>query len=167
MTAIREWPSCRRGFPTDSALVGYYRSVIVMSPQQDQTAAAILIVDDHAPTLAAVRSLLSAAFPASRISTADSAERALELCAQDAPHVVVMDIVLPGIDGIEATRRIKSLLPETGVVMLSSHDLAIYRDAAAATGAGSFVTKSRAFWDLVPAVNSLLPAALRVLGGGR
>lgn len=138
-----------------------------MAQRQDRTAATLLIVDDHAPTLAAVRSLLSAAFPASRILTAGSAERALELCAQDAPHLVVMDIVLPGIDGIEATRRIKSLLPDAGVVMLSSHDLAIYRDAAAAAGAGSFVTKSEAFGNLAPAVNGLLPAALRVLGGGR
>ena len=138
-----------------------------MTPQQDRTAAALLIVEDHAPTRAAVQSLLGAAFPACRLLTAGSAERALELCAEDAPHVVVMDIVLPGIDGIEATRRIKSLLPDTGVVMLSSHDLAIYRDAATGAGAGSFVTKSRTFWDLVPAVNSLLPAAFRVPGGGR
>lgn len=138
-----------------------------MAQQQSRTAATILIVDDHAPMLAAVRSLLGAAFPACRLLTAGSAERALELCAQEAPHVVVMDIVLPGIDGIEATRRVKSLLPDTGVVMLSSHDLAIYRDAAAAAGAGWFVTKSRTFWDLVPAVNSLLPAALRIPGGGR
>lgn len=138
-----------------------------MAQSQIRSAAAILLVDDHAPTLAAVRSLLAAAFPASSISTAGSAERALELCAEDAPHVVIMDIVLPGIDGIEATRRIKSLLPDTGVVMLSSHDLAIYRDAAGAAGAGAFVTKSRAFLDLVPAVNGLLPAAFRVPGGGR
>lgn len=138
-----------------------------MSRQQIPTTAIILIVDDHAPTLAAVQSLLGAAFPACRISAAGSAERALELCAQDAPAVVVMDIVLPGMDGIEATRRIKALLPDTGVVMLSSHDLAIYRDAAGAAGAELFVTKSKAFQNLVPAVNSLLPAAFRVPGGGR
>lgn len=124
-------------------------------------AATILIVEDHPPTLAAVRSLLSTAFPACRLLTAESAERALELCGQDALHVVVMDIVLPGIDGIEATRRIKSLLPDTGVVMLSSHDMAIYRDAAAGAGAGAFVTKNRTFRELVPAINGLLPAALR------
>ena len=135
--------------------------------QPNQPSLTILIVEDHLPTLMAVQALVAAALPACRTLAAESGERALELCASDAPQVVVMDIVLPGMDGIEATRRIKSLLPDTGVVMLSSHDLAIYRDAAAAAGAGSFVTKSKAFRDLAPAVNSLLPAAFRVPGGGR
>ena len=68
--------------------------------------AIILVVEDHAPTLASVSALISAAFPACRVLAAESAERALDLCASHAPHVAVMDIALPGIDGIEATRRI-------------------------------------------------------------
>ena len=127
-----------------------------MKPSQVAT---ILIVEDHPPMLAAVRALLSAAFPACRILAAESAEQALDLCASDAPCVVVMDIVLPGIDGIEATRRIKARLPDTAVVMHSSHDRAMYRDAAAAAGASAFVSKHRTFSDLVPAIAGLLPPA--------
>lgn len=133
--------------------------------EPDQPGVTILIVEDHPATLAAVERLVSEAFPACRILTAGSAERALELCTNHhPPHVVVMDIVLPEMDGIEATRRMKALLPHTRVVMHSSHDFPMYRDGAAVAGADAFVSKNKTLIDLVPAIAGLLPPAAPAAG---
>ena len=116
----------------------------------------ILIVDDHQPTVKLLVDLLSSAAPGVAIRTARSAQEALVLYRAMAPAVVVMDIGLPGANGIEAAREIKALLPAVGIVMHSNHDSAIYREKSAAIGADAFVSKARTHDELVPAVAMLL-----------
>lgn len=103
--------------------------------------------------------LLTGAFPRYQVIQADSAERALVLCGMEAPSVVVMDITLPEMNGMDATRKIKALHPETVVVMHSSSDMPAYREESAAAGASAFVGKGRTSHDLVPAIARLLPDA--------
>jgi DNA-binding NarL/FixJ family response regulator len=119
-------------------------------------AVTIMVVEDHPPTLAALLELLEAAFPECAVLGAEGAERALDLCAAAAPDVVIMDIALSGMSGIEATLRIKAVLPDTRVVMHSSYDMRVYREGAAAAGASAFVRKGKVGGELVPVVADLL-----------
>src|SRR5262249_43991010 len=107
------------------------------------TGATILVVEDHPATLAALVELLDAAFPGCTLLAVEAAEQALQRCAEAAPHVVIMDIALPGMNGIEATRRIKASYPATRVVMHSSYDMRVYLESAVSAGASAFVRKSK------------------------
>lgn len=124
--------------------------------QQLTEAVTILVVEDHPGTRAVVVALLRAAFPDCQLLEADSAERALPLFEVQAPQLVVMDIALPGMNGIEATQRIKASHPDTLVVMHSSSDLQVYREEAKAVGASAFVGKGRPSGGLVPVIAALL-----------
>lgn len=123
--------------------------------------AKILVVEDHEPTREAVTLLLRTAFPACTLLGADSAEIALSLCEAEIPALVVMDIALPGMNGIEATRRIRERLPECQVVIHSSNDMPIYREESEAAGAVAFVSKGRTSRDLIQIALRYLPAGAR------
>jgi DNA-binding NarL/FixJ family response regulator len=116
----------------------------------------ILLVEDHEAVRHALRDWFAAEFPCSRIIGASDGEAALALVDSMTPDVIVMDVGLPGMSGIEAVGRIKAQLPDTRVVMLSIHEDRVYRDAASAAGASAYVTKRAMHTDLLPAVNALL-----------
>lgn len=116
----------------------------------------ILIAEDHRPTVDLLLALLAAAFPACPIQTAFSAEEALERCQAAAPKVVIMDIGLPGMNGIDATRHIKATLPTVHVVVHSSLDPSLFADACTQAGASAFVSKGTPQVDLIPLVAKLL-----------
>jgi DNA-binding NarL/FixJ family response regulator len=117
-----------------------------------------MVVDDHAGVRQTVMALVSTEFPHFRLLEAECAEDALTLCGAEQPDLIVLDITLPGMDGFEATRRIKAAWPAIVIVMHSSSDMPVYRDASLAAGAAAFVGKGRNSRTLVPIIAGLLPA---------
>src|SRR6266508_4244902 len=90
------------------------------------------------------------------VAEAEDGEEALRLAQELRPEVVLMDIVMPRMDGLEATRRIKAAQPETKVIILTIHDEEPYRKAAHESGADAFLLKETAAAELIPTIGALV-----------
>jgi DNA-binding NarL/FixJ family response regulator len=101
----------------------------------------ILIVEDNAPFRQSLREMLCEQFPTMRVEEAQDGEDALDKLETYSPHLVFMDIKLPGQSGLEVTKTIKARYPEVRVIILTSHDLPEYRQAASQYGADYFLSK--------------------------
>jgi DNA-binding NarL/FixJ family response regulator len=112
----------------------------------------VLIADDHRLFAEALRAILSADDRIEVVGLAASGEDAVSKAVRLAPDVVVMDISMPGLDGVEATRRILDVRPEARVLMVTGSDAQEDVDAARGAGASGYVTKDRIAAELVVAI---------------
>jgi DNA-binding NarL/FixJ family response regulator len=119
----------------------------------------VLIVEDHAAVLASLVDWLLAHFPTCRPALAASAEEALEMAGVAKPDLVLMDVGLPGTDGITATAILTAIMPEVPVVILSAQESRAHQDAAARAGAAGYVFKRELAGTLALLLAGLLPAA--------
>jgi len=110
-------------------------------PETMSSRPSILVVEDFQLLRASVVQWLQVRFPGCTVEGVDSGERALEHASAARLDVVVMDINLPGIDGLKAARRLKEKAPETAVVMLTTYDTPWHRRAAERAGAAGYVVK--------------------------
>ncbi len=101
----------------------------------------ILIVDDHTIVRQGVRSLLDMHPDLQVVGEAESAEAALPLVEKLVPDVVLLDLLLPGMNGVEATRRMKQLSPRTQIVVLTSYAEDEHIFPALRAGALSYLLK--------------------------
>ncbi|HEX3815464.1 MAG TPA: response regulator transcription factor [Mycobacteriales bacterium] len=108
----------------------------------------VLIVDDQAPFRSVARTLVGRLAGWRVVGEAVSGEEALAAAAATRPRIVLMDINLPGINGIEATRRLLQADPDTAVVLLSTYGRDDLPPEAATCGAVAYVHKG----DLTPAL---------------
>jgi DNA-binding NarL/FixJ family response regulator len=112
----------------------------------------VLIVDDHEVVRNGIRGYLDTLPEYDVVGEADSGEQAVDLVKQLVPDVVLMDLMLPGMDGVEATRIVKSISPRTQVVVLTSyHDDSLIFPALKA-GAISYILKDMKMNKLAEAI---------------
>jgi two-component system nitrate/nitrite response regulator NarL len=118
--------------------------------------ASILIVDDHEIFRKGLRSLLEPRAEFQICGEAANGLEAVEKAKQLLPDVILMDISLPHIDGLQATRIIRSELPNVQVLILSQHDSPYMLSAALQAGASAYVTKSQVSRCLLVALEGMV-----------
>jgi DNA-binding NarL/FixJ family response regulator len=109
---------------------------------------AVLIVDDQAPFRRAARAVVTATPGFEVVGDAETGEQAVEMVEELSPNLVLMDINMPGINGIEATRRIRQAHPEVVVMLVSTYQADDLPADARDCGAATYVNKE----DLAPAI---------------
>ncbi len=103
----------------------------------------VLVVDDQEPFRLAAAAVVEATPGFEVVGEAASGEEALQALAVVRPDLVLMDVVLPGMDGLAATRLAKDAAPDVTVLLLSTYDLQDCAEPVARSGAAGFVPKSR------------------------
>ncbi|MFC2176806.1 response regulator transcription factor [Actinomycetota bacterium] len=112
----------------------------------------VLIVDDQLPFREASRMVVEMTDGFEVAGEAENGEEGVELAASLQPDLVLMDVQMPGIDGLEATRRISSLENPPVVLVMSTHESGNYEGIAEAAGAVAFVPKSQFSMDTLEEV---------------
>lgn len=112
----------------------------------------VLIVDDHRLFAEALEAILSAESRIEVVGRARNGAEALDMALDLEPDVVLMDISMPVMDGVEATRRIREARPEACVLMLTGSNAAADVDRSRDAGAAGYVTKDRIASELVDAI---------------
>jgi len=130
----------------------------------------VLLVDDHAIMRDGIKALLSIHDDIEIVGEASEGKEAIELAQELAPDVAIMDIGMPGMDGLEATRRLTKRNPRIKVLVLTQHDNKEYIFSTIKAGAAGYVPKKALGLELVSAIRAvcrgdsfLYPSAAKIL----
>ena len=118
--------------------------------------ARLVLADDHDLVREGIRAVLEGEPDLEVVGEAANGREAVEVCRDVRPDLVLMDVRMPGMDGLAATRAIKEELPETSVVMVTMHESPDYLLEAIKAGAAGYILKDAAGERLVEAVRRTL-----------
>ena len=116
----------------------------------------ILIVDDSGKVRTSLYHWLKSVFPSCNIEEAGSGQEAIDSVVIHPPGIILMDVAMPGMNGIEATHRIKAISPGTKVVMLTIYEDPQYQADASMAGASGYVIKCKMHAELIPILIGLM-----------
>jgi len=116
----------------------------------------LVLADDHAMMREGLKSLLGKETDLSVVGEADNGKDTIELAKKAGAHIVVMDVAMPDLNGIEATRQLLKVNPTIKVVALSGHANREFVREMLKAGASAYVLKSRAYEELVRAIREVM-----------
>ncbi len=116
----------------------------------------VLLVDDNPTFLRILTRFLSEHDEVIVVGTAGDGEEALAMAGTLHPEVILLDLAMPGLSGLETIPRLRSMVPHAGIIALTVLDTNGYREAASAAGADDFVCKANLAGDLVPAIGRVI-----------
>ena len=117
----------------------------------------ILVVDDDAAFRQRVKAFFAREADMEVVAEASDGEEAIRKAQELKPDVVLMDVRMPGLNGVSATRKLREEMPEVKVIMLSVFDLPEYREAAMVSGASGYVVKKSMIEALIPEIRRVCP----------
>jgi two-component system, NarL family, response regulator NreC len=120
----------------------------------------IMLVDDHDVVRTGLRSYLETQQGFQVVAEARDGEEAVSLATEIRPQIILMDITMPHMDGLEATRKLKSSCPESLVLALTVHEDKQYFMEKLAAGASGYLTKQAAADELVAAIRAMATGAI-------
>jgi DNA-binding NarL/FixJ family response regulator len=118
--------------------------------------ARLLIADDHALAREGLRSMLANEPDLQIVGEAKDGEEALNLCRRFRPELILMDVRMPKMDGLEATRAIKEVSPQTAILMVSTYESQEYLVEAIKAGAAGYVLKEATKRQLLSTLRGVL-----------
>jgi DNA-binding NarL/FixJ family response regulator len=114
----------------------------------------VLIVDDNAEFRGRIKTLLTSEKKIQIVGEAVDGEQAILEAVRLRPDIVLMDVRMPSMNGLEAARRLTGPSSNTKVIMMSQYDIEEYKQAAAACGACDYIVKKTMMQRLIPAISA-------------
>ena len=123
----------------------------------------IMLVDDNIAFLNIAAGFLADHENLIVVGTAQNRNEALSLAVNLHPDIVLLDVNMPGLSGFETTPRLRQILPEAGIIILSFQNSDSYREAALVAGADDFIPKDTLAYALIPAIHQVSQRSERLV----